>query len=168
MSSKSTSKNSSENLSNQNKLFWWYWKTSSFWHFNSSFVLKTAKSEVFVCRPICLLYYWDFLTNFLTCFLMTTIWRPLFDAIQNSIFRHLKNIFQTILYQNVHCGKRLFPVNDESATLSIFSLDLHLRHDSRTNNLGYCGLCVDISLILEFWTKIFSWIDLQGLKAWSS
>ena len=109
---------------------------------------------MFVCRPICLLYYWDFLTNFLTCFLMTTIWRPLFDAIQNSIFRHLKNIFQTILYQNVHCGKRLFPVNDESATLSIFSLDLHLRHDSRTNNLGYCGLCVDISLILEFWTKI--------------
>ena len=32
----------------------------------------------------------------------------------------------------MHCDKRLFPVNDESATLSIFSLDLHLRHDSRT------------------------------------
>ena len=34
----------------------------------------------------------------------------------------------------------LFPVNDESATLSIFNLDLHLRHDLRTNNLGYCGV----------------------------
>ena len=54
------------------------------------------------------------------------------------------------IIQKLALCQGLFPVNDESATLSIFSLDLHLRHDSRTNNLGYCGLCADISSILEF------------------
>ena len=32
-----TSKSSSTNLSNQNKHLWWYYKNSSFWHFNSRF-----------------------------------------------------------------------------------------------------------------------------------
>ena len=33
-------KNLSNNLSNENK---WYYRNSSFWHFNSGFVLKTTK-----------------------------------------------------------------------------------------------------------------------------
>ena len=43
-----TSKSLSKNLSNQNKHLWWYYKNSSFWHFNSRFVLKTTKTRVFV------------------------------------------------------------------------------------------------------------------------
>ena len=49
VSSKSMSKNASENVSNQNKLFWWFLRNSLFWHFNSHFVLKTEKkTQVFV------------------------------------------------------------------------------------------------------------------------
>ena len=47
-SSSITSKILSENLSNQNKHFDDIKKNSSFWHFYSRFVLKTAKTQVFV------------------------------------------------------------------------------------------------------------------------
>ena len=71
VSSKSMSKNASENVSNQNKLFWWFLRNSLFWHFNSRFVLRQQKLE----KLKCCYDYWDFLTNFLTYFLTTTIWR---------------------------------------------------------------------------------------------
>ena len=41
----------SKNLSNENintLCFQWYYKNSSFWHFNSRFFLKTTKTPVFV------------------------------------------------------------------------------------------------------------------------
>ena len=64
--SKSTSKNASENLTNQNKLFWlgvtYFWlKNSSFWHFKSSFVLKT---KVFGKVALCLLWLLRFSDEF--------------------------------------------------------------------------------------------------------
>ena len=52
-----------------------YFKNSSIWHFDSLFVLKTAKTrENFIKNSVCF-DYWDFLTNFLTYLLTTTNWR---------------------------------------------------------------------------------------------
>ena len=69
------SKSLSKNLSNLNKHLWWYYKNSSFWHFDSHFVLKT-KIPTSVCYDC-----WEFLTNFLTYFLTT-----LLDSVQNSSY----------------------------------------------------------------------------------
>ena len=39
---------SQKNFSNQNNHFWWYYKNSSFWHFNSYSVLNTTKTKKFL------------------------------------------------------------------------------------------------------------------------
>ena len=81
---KKTSKNSSENLSNQNKLFWlgvtyfwWYLKNSSFWHSNSHFVLKTKVfiiiTEIF-WRTFWLTFWRCYLTPFKTPAKDSYIW----------------------------------------------------------------------------------------------
>ena len=86
LSSKSTSKNASENLSNQNKLFWWYQKNSSFWHFNSHFLLKTKVHLVFVM---------------ITEIFWRTFWRHkwqfLFDVVKDSSFCGIPTIYKHIV-----------------------------------------------------------------------
>ena len=74
---KKTSKNLSENLSNQNKLFW-MGVCTYFWWYDIGILIHVLSWNKTVCYD-----YWDFLMNFLMCFLT-----PLFDAVQNSSFCH--------------------------------------------------------------------------------
>jgi hypothetical protein len=82
-----TSKSSFKNFSNQNKHWWWYYKNCSIWHFNSCFVLKTTKTQVFV-----------FITEIFLRFFLRNNWWSIIDVVERLCYCHVHIRYQVTYF----------------------------------------------------------------------